>query len=72
MDIVIKLVMFVVGVLVGVFITVLFARARIRGDKDRMDIMRIASGKQDDAIRKKEARIANLEKEIRHMRRREE
>ncbi len=71
MDIIIKLVMFVVGVLVGVFITVLFVRARIRGDKDRMDIMRIVSGKQDDAIRKKEARIANLEKEIRRMRRKE-
>ena len=71
MDIIIKLLIFIIGILIGVIFTVIFASARRKGLEDRMDIMRIASGKQDETIRQKQVRIATLEREIRRMRRRE-
>ena len=71
MDIVTKLVIFAIGFLLGALVAAIFASAGRRGLAERMATMRNCSGKQDDAIRKKEARIANLEKEIRRMRRKE-
>ena len=39
-------------------------------NKDKMDIMRNCSSKQDDAIRRKQARIDELEREARQINRR--
>lgn len=71
MDIVMKLLIFVFGVLVGVLFMDWYASIKKAILEERMATMRNCSQKQDDAIRKKQARIENLEREIRCMRRKE-
>ena len=59
----IKIVIFIVGLLLGTLVTAMFARARSKGDEAKMAIMRNCLKKQDDAIRRKQARIDELERE---------
>jgi len=56
---------FVVGILVWAFGEARLITTENEYDKDRIDIMRIASGKQDDVIRKKQNRIDELERDAR-------
>ena len=68
----IKIVILIIGLLLGALVTALFAKARIKGDKDKMAIMRNCSNRQDDSTRRrdntvrlKQARIDELEREAR-------
>ena len=65
MDIAIKLLLFVVGVLFGALVAAIFASAGRRGLEDQIDIMRSCSSKQDEAIRQKQNRIDELERDAR-------
>ena len=67
--IIIKLLIFVVGVLIGAFVMALLAAAGRASDEDRMDAMRVCMKKQDDAIRRKQNRIDELEREARREKR---
>ena len=67
--IIIKLLIFVVGVLIGAFVMALLAAAGRASDEDRMDVMRVCMKKQDDAIRRKQNRIDELEREARREKR---
>jgi len=64
-EIIIKLLIFILGVFLGAFVLAILAAAGRTSDEDRMDIMRLAMKKQDDAIRRKQNRIDELERKNR-------
>lgn len=67
--IIIKLLICIGGFLIGMTITSIFAKARKKGDEAKMETMRNCMKKQDDAIRKKQNRIDELEREARREKR---
>ena len=68
-EVITKLLIFAFGFIVGWLIKSIFAGKKKRSLEDQIDVMRIASGKQDDAIRRKQNRIDELEREARREKR---
>ena len=70
MDTVLKLLIFTIGFLLGGLTAIIISNLKIKAQKDLLDIRLTHIKKQDDAIRKKQNRVDQLEKEIKNIERR--